>query len=113
MDRTMGEIEVVTAEEIKELSEIEEVQLVDVQTTEERRESLLDNSQNIDFNSPTFDKEIEKLDKSKPVIVYCKSWEHFEQCTKKMKDAGYVKIYDLDKGKAKWKFRGYDIEITP
>lgn len=112
-DKTAGEIEIITAEEIQELSEIDDVQLVDVRTSEERREGFLANSQNIDFNSPTFAQEIEELDKSKPVIVYCKSGERSAKCAEKMKDAGFVKIYDLDGGIAKWKYRGYNIEGTP
>ncbi len=112
-NRMSNEIEIVTAEEIQELSEIDEVQLVDVRTPEERRQGFLDNSQNIDYNSPTFALEIEKLDKSRPVIVYCKSGETSAKCAKKMKEAGFVKIYDLDGGTAKWKFKGYDIQSSP
>ncbi len=112
-EKMSNEIEIVTAEEIQELSEIEEVQLVDVRTPEERRQGFLANSQKIDYNSPTFSQEIEKLDKSKPVIVYCKSGKSRAKCAKKMKEAGFVKIYDLDGGIAKWKFRGFDIRTTP
>ena len=112
-DRAISDIEVVTAEEMQELSEIDDVQLIDVRSEEERKEGYIANSQNIDYNSPTFDQEIEKLDKSKPVIVYCKSGNRNAKCVEKMKDAGFVKIYDLDGGMAKWKFRGFDIEITP
>ena len=112
-DKVANEIEIVTAEEMQELSEIEDVQLVDVRTPEERKEGYIANSQNIDYNSPTFAQEIKKLDKSKPVIVYCKSGGRSSKCAEKMKDAGFVKIYDLEGGIAKWKFRGFDIKITP
>lgn len=108
-----GEIQVVTPEEMKELSEIDDVQLVDVRPHEERKEGYISNSQNIDYYSPTFAKEIEALDKSKPVIVYCKSGNRSAKCVAKMKDAGFIKIYDLDGGIAKWKYKGYDIKSTP
>ncbi len=98
---------------MQELSEIDDVQLVDVITPEERKEEFISNSQNIDYNSPTFAQEIKKLDKSKPVIVYCKTGRQSAKCTEKMKDAGFVKIYDLDSSIAKWKFRGFEIKSNP
>lgn len=112
-DKADNEIQIVTAEEMQELSQLEDVQLVDVRTPEERKEGYIANSQNIDYNSPSFDKEIEKLDKSKPVIVYCKSGNRSAKCAAKMKDAGFVKIYDLDGGIAKWKYKGFGIKSKP
>jgi len=109
----VNDVELVTAEEMKELSEIEDVQWVDVRTPAERKDGFIANSQNIDYNSPTFVQEIESLDKSKPVIVLCNSGDLCSKCANKMKDAGFVKIYDLEGGMAKWKFKGYNIEINP
>lgn len=108
-----SQVELVTPEEMQELTEMEDVQLVDVRTTEEYKEGHIENSQNIDYYSDNFEKEIEGLDKSKPVIVYCKSGTRSGKCVDKMKDAGFVKIYDLDGGITKWKFKGYDIELRP
>ncbi len=105
-----SEIQIITPEEMQELSEMDDVQLVDVRTPEERKEGYIANSQNIDYYSPTFDKEIEALDKSKPVIVYCKSGNRSAKCAIKMKDAGFIKIYDLDGGIAKWKYKGFEIK---
>ena len=107
------EIQIITAEEMQELSQLEDVQLVDVRTPEERKEGYIANSQNIDYLSPNFDEEIEKLDKSKPVIVYCKSGNRSAKCAAKMKDAGFVKIYDLDGGIATWKYKGFEIKSKP
>lgn len=108
-----NEIEVVTAEEMQELSELDDLQIVDIRTPEERKEGFIANSQNIDYQSPSFEQDIEKLDKSKPVLVYCKTGDQSTKCVKKMKDAGFVKIYDLDGGIAKWKFKGFDIKSKP
>lgn len=104
------EIEMLTAEEMQELSELDDVQLVDVRTPEEYEDGYIANAQNIDYNSPSFDMEIEKLDKSKPVIVYCQKGGRSARCAQKMKDAGFVKIYDLEGGLAKWKFKGFEIK---
>lgn len=107
-----GEIKLVTPEEMQILMELEDVQLVDVRTAQERVNGFIKNSQNIDFNSPTFDKDIEKLDKTKPVILYCHSGGRSEKCAKKLKDAGFEMIYDLKGGITQWRFKEFGIEMT-
>lgn len=105
-----SEIKLVSAEEMQTIIEIEDVQLVDVRTPEEYNSGYITNSQNIDFRSPTFDNDILKLDKTKPVLLYCKSGGRSAQCASKLEKAGFVKIYDLDGGITKWKFNGFEIK---
>ena len=97
------EVKLVTAEEMQSILELEDVQLVDVRTKEEYSLEHIANSQNIDFNSPTFDDDVSKLDKTKPVILYCKGGTRSAKCAKKLKDAGFEKVYDLEGGISKWK----------
>ncbi|WP_299224920.1 rhodanese-like domain-containing protein [uncultured Psychroserpens sp.] len=104
------EIIVVTPEEMKSLLELEDVQIVDVRTPEEYEHGFINNSQNIDFNSPTFDEDITRLDKTKPVILYCKSGGRSAKCSKKLQAAGFVKIYDLEGGITQWKFEGLELK---
>jgi rhodanese-related sulfurtransferase len=104
-------IKLVTPEEMQSLMELEDVQLVDVRTAKERMDGFIKNSQNIDFNSPTFDEDILKLDKTKPVILYCHSGGSSSKCAKKLKDAGFIQIYDLKGGITQWKFEGFDLEL--
>ena len=73
---------------MQSILELEDVQLVDVRTPLEHDEIRIANSQNIDYMSPTFDEDINKLDKNKPVILYCKSGGRSAKCAKKLKDAG-------------------------
>ncbi len=105
-----SEVKLVTPEEMQTLLELEDVQLVDVRTPEEYKEGYISHSQNIDFRSPTFDEDITKLDKTKPVILYCRSGGRSAKCVDKLKDAGFVKIYDLEGGITKWEFEGLQIE---
>lgn len=97
------EVKLVTAEEMQAILKLEDVQLVDVRTSKEYEETHIANSQNIDFMSPTFDVDIMKLNKDKPVILYCKSGRRSAKCAKKMIEAGFEKIYDLEGGISKWK----------
>jgi rhodanese-related sulfurtransferase len=109
---TTSQIEVISPEEMQEISQIEGVQLVDVRTPEEYEEGYIEGFQNIDFFSDTFTQEIEKLDKSKPVIVYCKSGRRSADCAKQLKEKGFVKIYDLDGGIVKWELEGHEIKVN-
>lgn len=102
---------IVTPAEMQSLMDLEDVQLIDVRTPQERRDGFIKNSQNIDFNSPTFDADILNLDKSKPVILYCRSGRRSAACGKKMKAAGFEKIYDLEGGVTQWQFKGYNLEM--
>ena len=102
-EKSNSEVKLVTAEEMQSILELEDVQLVDVRTPEEYEEIRIANSQNIDFKSPTFDEDITKLDKEKPVILYCQGGVRSAKCAKKLKDAGFEKIYDLEGGISKWK----------
>ena len=106
------EVKLVTPEEMKAIMELEEVQLIDLRTEQERLEGFIKHSQNIDFNSPTFDEDIQKLDKSKPVILYCRTGRRSSKCGEKLKEAGFVKIYDLQGGITQWRFGGYGLEMV-
>lgn len=101
--RSNSEVKLVTADEMQSILELEDVQLVDVRTPQEYDEIRIANAQNIDFSSPTFEDDINKLDKGKPVILYCKGGNRSAKCAKKLKDAGFEKIYDLEGGISKWK----------
>lgn len=109
-DTPESEVRMVSPEEMKTLLEMEDIQLVDVRTPEEYKEGYIEDSQNIDFMSPTFDEDIIKLDKNKPVIVYCKSGGRSAKCAQKLKEAGFIKIYDLEGGITQWEFKRNQIK---
>jgi len=106
-----GEIILVTPEEMEVLLELDDVQLVDVRASIEHDEEHIINSQNIDFGSPNFEEKIKDLDKTKPVILYCKSGKLSAKCGKKLLEAGFIKIYDLEGGISKWKHKGKKVKI--
>lgn len=112
-NQSSSDIEIVTPEEMQQISQIEDVQLIDASTSKEFKEDYIENFQNIDYLSPNFDQEIEKLDKTKPVLVYCKSKNLNSKCVAKMKEKGFVKVYDLDSDIAKWEFKGLNSKTKP
>lgn len=102
---------IVTPEEMQTIFNSENAQLIDVRTPEEYSEGHIKNSQNIDYNSPTFGEDILVLDKSKPVIVYCKSGKRSENSSKVLKKAGFVTVYDLEGGILEWKEKGLEVTV--
>lgn len=103
-------LELITTEEMEELLNLEDVQLVDVRTPSEYNEGHVPNAQNINFYDENFDEQIETLDKSKPIIVYCKSGGRSAKCASKLIEKGFEKIYDLEGGFSHWKFKGLTVE---
>lgn len=102
LESKKSRVELITAEEMESILEQEDVQIIDVRTPEEYEQMHIVNAQNIDSESPTFDEDIVKLDREKPVILYCKGGTRSAKCAKKMEDAGFEKIYDLEGGLSRW-----------
>jgi|SRR5690606_7296825 rhodanese-related sulfurtransferase len=102
-------ITVITPEEMQSFLDVENVQLIDVRSQEEFDKGHIKGAQNIDFFSPTFFEDISKLDKDKPVYLYCNSGKRSANCAEKMIEIGFVKIYDLEGGISKWKHEGLEV----
>lgn len=102
-------IEMVTPDEAEKLSKMKDVKLLDVRTKEEFNEGHIANAQNLVYDE-NFSEKIGKLNKEKPVIVYCKSGGRSEKCAQILKDSGFVKVYDIKGGITEWKFEGKKTE---
>ena len=80
----------------------QDVQLIDVRTSEEYSKGFIEEAQNIDYNSTDFDNKISKLDKNKPVLLYCAMGGRSSKASKVFKSQGFKKIYDLKGGFLSW-----------
>lgn len=85
-------------------------QVIDVRTPGEYAEGHLKNAVNIDFKADNFDASLGKLDKSKPVFVYCLSGHRSSGAAAKMQELGFSEVYTLDGGIAKWNDAGKPVE---
>ena len=79
--------------------------LVDVRTPSEHAAGNIAPSINIDVLNPSFKSEIEKLDKSKTYLVYCRSGSRSARASKIMLDAGFKNIYNLLGGYNGWPYK--------
>ena len=77
-------------------------QLLDVRTPEEYTVEHLENATNVNWNGSDFIEKAEKLDKSKPIFVYCKVGGRSSQAANKLSELGFKEIYNLDGGIMKW-----------
>ncbi|PZD79712.1 rhodanese-like domain-containing protein [Mesonia sp. K7] len=92
----------VSPQEFEKIIAQEEVQLIDVRTPEEYKAGFIEGAENINFYED-FKSKIEKLDKSKPVAVYCKSGRRSEEAGFQMiGESGFTEVYDLDGGFLDW-----------
>jgi thioredoxin 1 len=81
-----------------------EVQILDVRTPDEYEGGYIKGAKNLDVNEDnTFDEGLKKLDKTKPIYVYCLSGGRSKTACKKLISAGFTTVYNLDGGVMKWK----------
>ena len=78
--------------------------LLDVRTSEEYQEGHIPGAVLIDVNKQAdFLQQVQKLDKSKKYLLYCRSGKRSEKALVLMKENGFRKIFHLEDG-----FEGWD-----
>ena len=84
------------------------IQLIDVRKPSEFVTGHIPNAVNIDFLSEDFASNIIKLNKEKPVYIYCRSGKRSNESVIEFEKAGFTKIYDLEGGVLNWKSKGLE-----
>jgi len=78
------------------------IQLIDVRTPDEYSQGHIKGAFLINFFSEYFKENLNKLDKNKPVYVYCKSGGRSAKTSEILADMGFTKIVDLKGGFLAW-----------
>ena len=81
-------------------------QLVDVRTPEEYAAGHIEGARLINIYDADFTDQINKLDKAKPVMVYCAAGSRSGSAAKQMSKMGFKKVYDLAGGMGAWRASG-------
>ena len=92
------------------ISSLPKPQLVDVRTPQEFAAGHLAGSQNINWNAPDFEQNIEKLDEKRPVLVYCAVGGRSGKAAIRLAQLGFGEVYDLAGGFNAWKAAGKKVE---
>lgn len=104
---------IVTPDKLQSLMLGTSIQVIDVRTLKEYKTGVITGAKNINFFSDTFSKDILRLDKNVPVVVYCKSGGRSAKAAKKFVEVGFSKIYDLKGGISQWKKEGLKMVAKP
>lgn len=102
--QAQSEVNIITQDvaTFKKTIQSKKVQLVDVRTPAEYNAGNIQGAQNIDVKSEQFKEMAAKLDKKRPVAVYCKAGTRSANAANILKEMGFKKIYNLDGGYTAW-----------
>jgi phage shock protein E len=83
--------------------------ILDVRTPNEVAQGIIKNAKKIDFYDKNFKAELDKLDKSKPVLIYCRSGRRSGIAMSTMRELGFSEVYNLQGGIIEWSNAGREI----
>lgn len=84
--------------------------IVDVRTPKEFVDGHIENAINMDFNSGVFSDEINKLDRAKKYLVYCRIGNRSRGAVNEMTELAFKEIYHLYVGIIGWSEAGYPVK---
>lgn len=99
----------IKTDEFKKRVEEGGYELIDLRTPEEFANGHLEGAYNIDFTSPEIHALIEKLDKEKKYLLYCRTGNKSGQTLDIMKEKEFVEAYNMLGGINEWNDEGYDV----
>tara|TARA_R110002124_G_scaffold232718_1_gene397804 strand:+ start:169 stop:669 length:501 start_codon:yes stop_codon:yes gene_type:complete len=100
----------ISVDELRMFQMNDTVTILDAREPEEFKISHIKSAINVGFNDFTLEeKQLQKLDKNIPVIVYCSVGIRSEEIAEKLKNAGFVSVKNLYGGIFEWKNKGYPV----
>lgn len=85
------------------LATVENPQLIDVRTPREFEQGNISGSKMINFKDKTFAAEMAKLDRDRPLFLYCRSGGRSLSASNQAVSEGFTKVYELKGGYLNWK----------
>jgi rhodanese-related sulfurtransferase len=76
--------------------------IIDVRTQKEYEETHIPGAVNIDFRSADFRKEINRLDRKKTYLLYCRTGVRSAQAMKTMREMGFRNVAHISGGITAW-----------
>lgn len=87
------------------------VTILDVRTPAEYQAGHIAESVLANYNDPAFESMIAKLDKSKPVLVYCAAGGRSSRAAKLMSEKGWKNVSNMLGGMGAWGKAGYAMDF--
>ncbi|MBO7124460.1 MAG: rhodanese-like domain-containing protein [Bacteroidales bacterium] len=85
-------------ESMQLINNTKKLQIVDVRTPQEFDSIAIQKAVNIDYKNPSFKDNIQVLDKTKPVLVYCRSGKRSLNAMNIMVELGFSEVYNMQGG---------------
>ena len=101
-----GVAEDISAEEMAKILNKEGIIILDVRTPGETAQGMIPGAIEIDFNGGDFKNEVKKLDKDKPVYIYCARGGRSKNAQEIMSGIGFKETYNLLGGYTEWYDKG-------
>ena len=83
--------------------------ILDVRRASEYQEGHLESALNLDYYSSGFASELDKLDKDKTYLVYCRSGNRSSGAAKIMEELGFKNVYNMQGGITDWQDEGFPV----
>lgn len=103
-------VENVSAQDFYKKMKDKDVVVVDVRTPMETKQGKIPGALEIDFYADDFKEQINRLDKNKAVMVYCRSGGRSAKAAEIMKEMGFKKIVNLENGFMEWQKQNLPVE---
>ncbi|WP_205941116.1 rhodanese-like domain-containing protein [Albibacterium indicum] len=98
----VSNVKTVNTDQFSQLLLLDEVQVLDVRTAEEYQSGHIEDAVNIDVQKEDFQEKAAKLDKNRPVLVYCRSGKRSMKAASALESMGFKRIVNLDGGMLAW-----------
>lgn len=89
-----------------------DTQVLDVRSDAEFSSGALPGAIQISIGDADFEQKLGKLDKSRPVLVYCAGGYRSRKAAGPMKAQGFINIQHLHRGYHSWQFAGLPVVLT-
>ena len=84
------------------LNELDNELLIDVRTPDEYNTGHLEGATILDFRDSNFRKQVDHLDRSRPVMIYCAAGGRSSAAVTVLQELGFAEIYELQGGLTSW-----------
>lgn len=91
------------------INRYKDLQLIDVRTAGEYQNGYIEGASNIDYFGDDFEMQMSKLDKLKPIAVYCGVGGRSESALEVLQELGFEVIYNLEGGITVWEKNGLQV----
>ena len=89
-----------------------DTQVLDVRSEAEFRGGALPGAIQISFGDVEFEQKVRKLDKAKPVLVYCAGGFRSRKAAAVLKIQRFMNIQHLHRGYHSWRFAWFPVELS-